>query len=785
MAYTDPAKKSEAGGKDSSDFIAEARKRLQVAIDAFDATRKDELDDIRFAAATPDNGWQWPEKVRQARLNDPNGARPVLTINKLPQHIKLVTNEQRQNRPSIKVIPVDDNADVDTAEVLNGIIRHIEANSDADIAYDTACEMQVTAGEGYFRVLTDYVDEMAFEQDILIAPIRNPFSVYMEPEGLRRDPTGRYCKWAFVTDRMSKKEFEKQFPNAKNTNWELLGTGDQSKGWVDGDEVTIAEYFYVEDKPAKLVQWSDGSVTKDDEMPKIAGLMPVTTKDVTLAKVCWVKMSPLEELERGEWAGKYIPIVRVIGNEYEVEGKLVISGLVRNAKDACRMYNYWVSQEAEILAMAPKAPFIGPAGAFEGFEAKWKSANTVNYPYLEYNPVVEQGVAIPPPQRSAPPIPPAGFIQAKMGASDDIQSTVGQYNPSLGAEAKEKSGKAIVARQRQADVGTFHYMDNLARAIRQCGRIVVDLIPKIYDTKRVARILGEDGELDHVTIDPEQSQASMEVEDENGEIQKIYNPGVGQYDVRVTVGPSYTTQRQEAAQMMIDLAQGVSDPQISLVMRYLAIKNMDWSGAEDLAGILKKMLPPQLVEDKEEQEPVINTPMGPIPASQVGQVMAQMQSQLEQAAQQIKQAGDLREEDMRVRESKAEVQRMLDSINAKDTEIALREQLAMKTLQAESAKNDAERENIIADMRLMVGEAVAKLEGMKKAIELAKEGEDSALVAEQNMAAEQNNAAVAAMQQELLGRLSQAIAMLAAPRRTSLEIGPDGVPVGAVSQLVQ
>lgn len=629
MADAKPSAEKASGGKD---FVATARKRLQTAIEAFDAPRKDQLDDIRFAAATPDNGWQWPEKIRQTRLNDPNGSRPVLTINKLPQHIKLVTNEQRQNRPSIKVIPVDDKADPEVADVLNGVIRHIEANSDADIAYDTAGENQVTHGEGYVRVLTEYCNEMSFEkeQEIIIAPIKNSFSVYMDPDGLRRDPTGRFCEWAFVTDRLTKDAFKKEFPKAKETNWELLGIGDQSKGWVDGDYVTIAEYFCVEKVPGKLVLWSDNSITTDDEMPKVAGLMPIDSKEITLRKVKWSKLSPLEELETGEWAGKYIPIVRVVGNEYEVDGKVVISGLVRNTKDACRMYNYWVSQEAEILALSPKAPFVGAKGQFENFEQKWAQANTVNYPYLEYNPVIEEGVALPPPQRQAPPIPPAGFVNAKLGAADDIQATAGQYNPSLGAESKEKTGKAIIARQRQADVGTFHYMDNLARAIRQCGRVVIDLIPKIYDTKRVARIIGEDGEPSHVTLDPEQSEAVMEITGPDGVVEKIFNPNVGVYDVRVTVGPSYTTQRQEAAQMMIELAQGVADPQIALVMRYLAIKNMDWSGAQELAETIKRMLPPQITADETEKV----TPE----VQQAMQVMKQMEQQmgaLQQVIQQL------------------------------------------------------------------------------------------------------------------------------------------------------
>jgi hypothetical protein len=620
MAEADEEK---GDSKDSKDFIATARKRLQEAIDVFDPTRKDQVEDIKFAAASPDNGWQWPTQLKQKRENDPNGPRPCLTVNKLPPHIKLVTNEQRQNRPSIKVLPVDDKADVEVANILNGIVRHVEANSDADIAYDIACEAQVTAGEGYLRVLTDYVDDEALEQDILIASVQNAHSVYLDPDGLRRDPTGRYCAWGFITDRVRKDDFEKTYPKAKEVNWELVGTGDQARGWIDGDYITIAEYFCVKEVPGKVVMWADGSVTRDDEMPAVAGMQTQKVRNVTRKKVMWTKMSPLEVLEDREWAGKYIPIVRVVGNEYEVDGKLVISGLVRNAKDAQRMVNFWKSQEAEMLALAPKAPFIGYKGQFENFEDKWGQANVVNYPYLEANPVTDEttGTVLPLPQRTSPPMPAVGFMQASLSAGDDLQATVGQYNPSLGADAKEKSGKAIVARQRQADVGTFHYVDNLARAIRQVGRIVIDLIPKIYDTRRVARILGEDGEPSHVTLDPGQSAPVVEAQGEGMEIQKIYNPSIGRYDVRVTTGPSYTTQRQEAAQMLIQLSQGVTDPNIALVMRYLAVKNMDWSGAEDLASVLKRMIPPQiLAEDDEQASPEVQKAM---------QVIQQMQQQMQ------------------------------------------------------------------------------------------------------------------------------------------------------------
>jgi len=288
----------------------------------------------------------------------------------------------------------------------------------------------------------------------------------------------------------------------------------------------------------------------------------------------------------------------VIGNEFEVDGQIYISGLVRNAKDAQRMYNYWTSQEAEMLALAPKAPFIGYGGQFEGYEMQWKTANTTNWPYLEVNPDVTDGMGavLPLPQRAAPPLPQTGLIQAKMGASDDIKSTTGQYDSSLGATSNERSGRAILAREKQGDTGTYHYVDNLARAIRHVTRQLVDLIPKIYDTERIARIVGLDGEVGMVKINPMQPEPVKEIRDmETGVvIEKIYNPGVGKYDVVVTTGPSYMTKRQEAMDAMTQLLQ--ANPNLWSVAGDLFIKNMDWPGAQEMAERFAKTIDPKLLE---------------------------------------------------------------------------------------------------------------------------------------------------------------------------------------------
>ena len=614
------------------------RERLQMALGALSSSRNDELDDLRFMAGSPDNNWQWPSNVLATRGNVQGqtiNARPCLTINKLPQHVRQVTNDQRQNRPSGKVIPADDRADPQVAEIYDGVVRHIEYMSDADVAYDTACENQVTFGEGYWRLLTEYCDENTFDQDIKIERIRNSFSVYMDPT--IQDPCGSDAKWCFITQDMTRDEYERLFPDATPITALMdQGTGDSATAqWVTQNTVRIAEYFYVEYKRVKLNLYP-GNVTlqegePEDRQMQAMGLMPVRSRMAQVPQVKWMKTNGYEILEEQDWAGRWIPVIRVIGNEFEVDGQILVSGLVRNAKDAQRMYNYWVSQEAEMLALAPKAPFIGYGGQFEGYETQWKTANTQNWPYLEVNPDVTDGNGsiLPLPQRAQPPMAQQGLIAAKMGAADDIKATTGQYDSSIGATSNERSGRAILARERQGDTGTYHFVDNLARAIRYSTRQIVDLIPKIYDTQRIARIIGIDGETKMARIDPMQPEPVREVRDQAGVvIEKIYNPSVGKYDVVVTTGPSYLTKRQEAMDAMSQILQG--SPQLWAVAGDLFVKNMDWPGAEELAARLRKTIDPKLLEDQD--DPALQA------ANKQIQVMMQEMQTMQQMLQNVTQS---------------------------------------------------------------------------------------------------------------------------------------------------
>lgn len=650
----------------SDDILATARQRLTQAISAYSDTRESELDDLKFYAGSPDNKWQWPQDVLNTRgsvQGQSINARPCLTVNKLPQHVKQITNDVRMNRPRGRVIPADDKADVKIAEILQGVIRHIEYISDADVAYDTACENQVTMGEGYVRILTEFCNDDSFDQDIKIARVRNSFSVYLDP--MAQDPCGQDAEWAMVTVTIPHDEFTRRWPNARPvSSVQTSATGDQSLGlWTTDKTIRIAEYFYAEYTQAKVNLYPNNAsahegTPKDAQLQSVYG-KPVKTRNVQKRKIKWCKLNGFEILEESEWVGKYIPIVRFMGNEFEVEGNLYYSGIVRNAKDAQRMYNYWVSQEAEMLALAPKAPFIGYGGQFEGYEDKWKTANVQNWPYLEVNPDVTdgEGRVLPLPQRAQPPMASSGLLQAKAGASEDIKSSTGQYDASLGMHSNERSGKAILARQKEGDTGTYHYMDNASRAVRYITRQLIDIIPKIYDTERVARIIGEDGEVDNVRFNPDMPDAVTKVQDPNNPqvtIETIYNPSIGIYDAIADSGPGYATKREQSMDAMGQILQG--NPDLWKVAGDLFVKNMDWPGASELAARLAKTVPPELTAD-EDKSPALQA------AQQKLQEMEQQLQEMHQMLQSVHNSEEVRANEIKKFEAEikaysAETQRM-------------------------------------------------------------------------------------------------------------------------------
>jgi hypothetical protein len=561
--------RTERAPRSDDDLLTVARARFTQAMDAEATTRRLQELDLAFLG-----GDQWAPSVRADRERD---RRPCFTINRLPQFVHQVTNEQRQHPPAIRIQPVDDQADVATAKILQGIIRHIEVSSHADIAYDTVRQQQVGQGLGYFRVLTAYEHPLSFQQVLKIQRIRNRFSVYVDPSF--QQPDGSDMQWAFVVERLSRAAFTAQYGQLPDQAAVWASTGDT---WIRPDEVQVAEYFYREDARVEIALLADGQVLRRRDVPD--GVPIVATRTTMLPQIWWCKLNGYQVLERTRWLGQYIPIVPVIGDELVTPEGTDYVGLVRFAQDPQRLYNYWVSAETEAIALAPRAPFIGAEGQFEGHEQEWANANTRNYAYLEYKPTSSGGLPLPPPQRTALEPAVQAITQARMLAADDLKSVTGIYDAALGNRSNETSGVGIRARKTESDTATAHFPLNFNYALRHCGVILLDLIPKVYDRATILRIIGEDGQ-------PQQVPVNQPFQDDQG-VERIYQLGVGRYDVAISTGATYATQREEAVDKMTQLVQAY--PPLLQAIGDQLIQHMDFPGAPEIAERLKLLLPPPL-----------------------------------------------------------------------------------------------------------------------------------------------------------------------------------------------
>lgn len=647
-----------------TDPLHEMREKFKLADEYWSDDRQAALDDIKFKA-----GEQWLAEIVSQREKD---KRPCLVVDKLGQYVRQIVGDGRQNRPSIKVSPVDSKADVATAEILAGIVKHIESRSNADAAYDTALDSSATCGFGYFTVTTEYAGDETFDQDICIKRVRNPLTIIIDPESVEADASD--MRFAFVMETMTKDEFEKKYPNKLSADFE---TNEKYEGWY-GDEVRVARYWEVVEEDRTLYQMVDGTViskARYDEL-KEGGLVEIDSmvkavRNIPVRKVKHSLVSGAEYLEEPqEWPGKYIPICVVWGNEIDIEGKVTHSGIIRPAKDAQRLYNYSRSAFAERVALTPKAPWLAAEGQVEDYENEWNTANTVSHSVLRYKPTSLNGQPVPPPQRVNPSDIPQGF-QADMQISEhDIQGAIGMYASSLGAPSNERSGKAIMARQREGDTGTFHYHDNLNRAIRHCGRIIVDLIPKIYDSKRVVRIMGYDGTMSEASLDPGLPTASQK----QG-LQMMYNPGVGTYDVTITSGPSYNTLRQEATESMVTMIQ--AHPELMNVIGDLMVKNMDWPGAEEISKRLHMVLPPPILEAEQKA------------------VMDKMPPEMQQAIEQFDAA--IKQKDESINAAADEIERLrVENEKLKTAHDLKAAEIQIKAQEAEISQFEAETARMVA-----------------------------------------------------------------------------------------
>lgn len=605
----------------AQDKLQEYRERYQDFSDHFAEQRKRQLEDLRFS--NPADPQQWDDDIRNARKMAPGGARPCLTFDHTNQYINQVVNDARQNKPGIQVMPVDSGADIQTAQAIEGMIRQIEYTSRASITYDTGIEHAARCGTGWMRVVTEMVNPALNEQEIRIKSVQDSLSCMLSPESV--EPDGSDATDGFVETMMSKRAFEKQYgTRVAQTSWD-----GSSKSWFGDNAIRICEYYKLKtSKSSRLdVVMPDGSSRTHTEseywkQASSLGFQPMVTAQYQVEDrtVEWCLMTGSDIIEETVVLSRWIPLIPVYGNVLWIDGKRYVCGLTRQLMDGQRAKNYERSAQIEMIALQPKAPFILPFESVENFENEWAAANVSNKAYLPYNALDDQGRPLPAPQRLSPPNIPNAFIQGAQMASDDMQAAIGMYKSNLGAPSNATSGRAKMQDQREGDTATYHFVDNQRRSIEHLGRIVVGMIPRIYDTKRETRILGLNGEAKVIRISPDSAS------NHSGQVPLI-NPASGTYDVRVKAGPAYATQRQEASEALTEIVG--KNPAMMAVLGPTWARMQDWPDADKVAKLLLTMAPPQVQ--------AIENDDSKLPPEAQG-IVASLKAQLEQAKQMLQEA---------------------------------------------------------------------------------------------------------------------------------------------------
>jgi hypothetical protein len=614
---------------DAETVITTSLKRFEITAEAESESRKQGLEDLKFSIGTG----QWDEAVKANREID---GKPCLTINRAPSFLRQYTGDERQHRPSMLVNPVGSGADLELAKIHQGVLRHIEVASFADVTYDDSYDWMMRTGWCPWRVKTDYVSEMSFDQEPRIEPFENPFNAYLSPI---RNPLGQDPLWAHVVEDLSKEEYKAKYGNTLMVQLRFpTDTGSPVPGWVTKHGARVAEYWWVELIPETICQLSDGSVKLKKDLSTLEKGVIDDERETIIRKVHCVKHNAVEVLEKYEYLGKYIPLVDLFGVRLNVNGRAYKAGMVRDYRDAQRIYDFMVTRQVEQIDAQGKDPLFVPMGATENFEEFYRLMNRKNFAYIPYQPFDKQDRPLPPPSRANRNVDIAGMAAIIKQADYDMKAVIGIYGPQADQpNLQAESGFAILTRQQQSDKGMLSYSDNLNRAIRWQGKLLLDLWPRYITEPKLQRIINPDDSIKHAAIfnsqygsTPEDASYLLDMQ----AIRKAYDVGKGEYDVTLSAGPMSQTGRQEGFKA---LTQVIAQPAIAqspafMPILYLWAQNADFNGADQLAKIFKKMVPPQFQDadpaDKDAQ------------LAQQGAMIQQLTAQQQQLVAELARASD-------------------------------------------------------------------------------------------------------------------------------------------------
>lgn len=705
--------------EEQADRLKQIRKRFQIHQTFWSPIFAEALEDDKFIA-----GEHWPEAIKNERVED---GRPVLTYNLMPSFCRQITNKVREARPQIKVVPVDTERgttpkipnvsgtnDYSLADVYSGLIKHVEHLSRADQAYDTALKHSVDHSFGWFYLMNEWSKIDPFVQDLVIHRVKNSYTVTMDPEAQEADY--RDAQDAFMFTNIKRSTFRRKYPESRETEFAYALAGNTYDGWFDPDNIQVAQYLWIDWRDDEVLQLNNGkvvymSVVKDilDELEEKEGIHIAKygngdemRKSLKRPVCMWQKMTANEILEGPlELPFSAIPIFPVFGEEVIVDGRVRYESAIRHAKDPQRSYNYWRTAAAETVALAPRAPWVATERQVAGYEEMYEQANTKNIPVVLYNHQDGQNPP-PPPKREYPAAIAAAELQNSTADAGDIQTIIGLHEASLGAESNEKSGRAIKARQSQGFTATFQFPDNLNRAQEQCGRLMVEAFPKIMDTQRVLRIRLPDNTDDFVEI-------NTSVRDEDtGKTILMHDIAYGKYDVVIDTGPTYQTQREEAAELQMQLLK-ILGPEMARNIAHLIVQNLGTPGSAEVAAVLRKMLPEAL---KSEDEKMAELPKGVTKDEETGQLLKdgkpwQPEPTLEQQLAQKQQQIDELKNQAEIEKHKAT--QATAQANGKKAEAELaKAQAEMRTLEGQASGMQVGQDsgNMLTEIKQLIGETM-------------------------------------------------------------------------------
>ena len=678
-------------------IVDEALKRFKLGQEAVSKFQRESNDDLKYVADD-----QWDPAARQSREQS---GRPCLTDDRISPALRQITNEARQNIPSIQVNPMGDGADEDTAKVLQGLTRHIEYESNAESAYDKALWYAAAAGEGFIRLISEYEAEDSFDQRLLIKVVADPSTVIIDPSSVELD--GSDMEWAFVIDTMTKDEFKRAYPDAEVTQqsdvigWTSLNT--KQPGWITSNTIRIAEYYWKEYENKTLYHLFN-TVTQEEEKTLEKplkesvdqGIIQILNKRQTeVVTVKWAKLNGSEILDEKVWPGKHIPIVPVKGEEFFVNGIKFKCGAIRRIKDSQKALNYTVSSQMEMIDMAPRAPYIAASGSLDTYEEDWRTMNQKNQPFLYYNQTDSDGNPAPPPERQAVETPIQAISATRQMAVDSIKSGFGIFEAAEGAQSNEVSGVAIIARTKQSNNSNYHFYDNLVKSVAQLGKMIIEVIPTFYDAPRMVRI---------VKPNEEQEMVAINMIGQNG---KTVDFSVGKYDVMVKTGPSYASKRQEAVANGLNLI-GIY-PNAGPLIADLVMDNADGEGSKLISKRLRAAVPPEVLAATEE------TGDGQDPK----QKAAMLQQQLTQSQEQLKALNshaEAVEQQLKAEQMENKILKMKSDVEI--TKAELDKQLRNRELDIEEATTELEflvkeQELDLAKREMALKEAQLAVAGVK------------------------------------------------------------------------